>query len=49
MEIRNFNTNEINELIKTRRSIYPPVYKNEVVDDEIIKKNAGKCQLGTHS
>jgi nitroreductase len=38
MEIRNFNTNEINELIKTRRSIYPPVYKNEVVDDDIIKK-----------
>ncbi|RUA35323.1 MAG: nitroreductase [Bacteroidetes bacterium] len=33
-----YNTDEINKLIQTRRSIYPAQYSGERVDDEIIQQ-----------
>lgn len=33
-----FNTSEINRLIRTRRSIYPPQYSGETVPDEVINE-----------
>jgi nitroreductase len=33
-----FNTEEVNKLIRTRRSVFPKDYSGEVVSDEIVKQ-----------
>lgn len=36
--MNNFNTQEINRLISSRRSVYPTMYTGEVIDDNIINQ-----------